>query len=410
MLGGSLAVSLATLFLVWHAQDLVASRPDPYGFSAMGRHVAEGHGFSGYGEVLSRKGPLYPLFIGAIYAAFGEREIFVQLAQCLLFAGTAFLAYDTGRRVFNERTGLLAGTICALNPSLLRYVPDFHLEELLVFLVTLTAWCSARFVAAPTARNGLFLGLAGGLAALTKPTVLLYPPLLLAVFALTTHRSWGHERRARMLAVAAAFAGMGAAILPWTIRNYHSTGGKLVLITTGASDAFLRGYVFSKPEYATLSKPPYTDAENEANAMFRAICEANGTVWGDGGLNDIALDKLLNVEAKKRFFASPARFARKFVIGLFTFWYEMTSLKTSLVAGALALVGWMLALIGIGRARREHKPAWILWVPILSVNIMLAALLALGRYSVPVVPCLWILAAYGLDTLILRYLPSSRLA
>ena len=63
----------------------------------------------------------------------------------MLFAGTALLAFDLGRRYFNRRTGLIAGLFCAFHPLLLRYVPSLHLETLLTFLVTLMVWCSLRF-------------------------------------------------------------------------------------------------------------------------------------------------------------------------------------------------------------------------------------------------------------------------
>jgi len=62
----------------------------------------------------------------------------------------------------------------------------------------------------------------------------------------------------------------------------------------------------------------------------------------------------------------------------------------------------MLAVIGWRRARAEGRPSWFLWMPILYLNILLAALLALGRYSAPVIPCLMVLAAYGIDTLVTR--------
>jgi len=66
---------------------------------------------------------------------------------------------------------------------------------------------------------------------------------------------------------------------PWTYRNYQVTGGRFVLLTPGASDSFLRGYVFTRWEFATLRKPPYIDAENESNNWFRKIASDAGTLW-----------------------------------------------------------------------------------------------------------------------------------
>jgi hypothetical protein len=189
---------------------------------------------------------------------------------------------------------------------------------------------------------------------------------------------------------------MVATIAPWTYRNYR-VSGHFVPITTGASDAYLRGLIFSRSEFITLQKPPYTDAENEVNAYFRDLCAAAGTVWQR---DDYETEQILNKEMKRRLVAEPGAAVRKFVVGMFTFWYEMTSLRTSLAAGVMALVAWLFALVGINRARQTRHSVWPLLAPVLYLNVLLAALLALGRYSVPVLPCLLVVSGYGLDGLL----------
>ena len=394
--GLAMIAGLAVIFGGWHSQGLVDNRPDPYWFSAMGSSVARGEGLSAYGSLLHRRSPLYPLMIGAIYRLFGERQFLVQLVQALCFAGTSVAAYDIGRRLYNARTGFLAGLLCTLHPALLRYVADFHLETLFTFLLTISVWLSVRFYQDPTIKRASAFGALCALTALTKAVAVLYAPLFIAGWWLSRKGSRSKiEPRTAILAAATALATMAVVISPWTVRNYVVTGHP-VPISTGFSDAFLRGYVFSKTEYITLRQPPYTDGENESNAMFRQICAAEGAVWEQ---DDYQTDKILNRAAKARFLASPLAFVRKTVVGLFTFWYEMTSLKTSLAAGTMALAAWVFAAIGLLRSRTEKRPAWLLLLPILYLNLFLAPLLALGRYSVPIMPCLMVLSAFGLDTL-----------
>ncbi len=402
--GLAFLVALVVIFGVWRAQSLVDKRPDPYWFAQMGRSVAEGKGFEGFGTLLHRRSPLYPLLLGAVFWLFGEHDVIVQLLQAAMFAGTCVLVYSMGRRLFNQRTGLLAALACCFHPSLLRYVPDYHLETLFTFLVTLAVWQSIRLRKEPSLRRALEFGVALGLACLTKAVFMLYPAVFVALWWWTNRKPVTSPRTpprgASLPLVAGIFVAMGLTILPWTIRNYQATGGHIVPITTGMSDAFLRGYVFSKTEYATLQKPPYTDGENESNAMFRALCAAEGAVWEQ---DDLQTDKILNKAAKQRLLASPGDFLRKTAVGLFTFWYEMTSLTTSLVAGGTALIAWAFAAIGIVRARRERLAVWPLLAPVLYVNFLLAALLSLGRYSVPVLPCLLVVSAFGVDKLLSRF-------
>jgi hypothetical protein len=172
-----------------------------------------------------------------------------------------------------------------------------------------------------------------------------------------------------------------------------------VPVSTGSGDAILRSFIFSRTEFVTLQKPPYTDAENESNALFERISREAGTVWQR---DDWETEQVTNKEAKKQMLANPGGFVRKTIVGMFTFWYQMTSFKNSLVAGASALFAWVLAVIGWRQARRQKIAVWPLLLPALYLNVLLALLLALGRYSVPVVPGVLVVASFGIDTLLSR--------
>ena len=395
-----LFAGLAMVLVGFRSQSFVHDRFDPYQFGEMGASIARGNGFTGWGTLLSRRAPLYPIVIGGVYFAFGEHPFLVQLLQSAMLGGTCWLVFDMGRRVFNRRTGLLAGIACAFHPMMLRYVADLQLETQLTFVFTLTVWCTVRVYRTPTVANGALVGIAGGFAALTKAVVVLYPALFSCLW-LAMDVVWLRYREkavSKLPAVAAILTGMMVVIAPWTLRNYRASG-HFVLISTGLSDAFLRGYIFSKTDYALLRKPPYTDAENETNAWFEQLGREAGTEWAK---DDYETEQLLSRAAKEKLRSDPGAFLRKFGVGLFTFWYEMTSFANSLLAGIFALGAWILAFIGARRGWRERRPAWLFLLPAIQLNLLLAALLALGRYSAPVVPSLIVLSAFGLDWLLVR--------
>jgi len=392
----ALALGLAMVLVVFRAQSLVDNVSDPYKFGEMGKTIARGEPLDPYGSLLHRRSPLYPLFIAAVYSVFGEHPMAVYLLQCLLMAATCWLVFDMGRRVFNLRTGVLAGVMCALHPLMLRYVPDLHLETLLSFLFTLVVWCSVRFHEKPTVAAGVWFGLAGGAAALTKAVVLLYPGLFVAAMLALRFVLKRRVTLPSIGAIAVIPLMMLLVIAPWTYRNYAVTG-KFVLITTGFNDAFLRGYVFSEKEYALLRRPPYTDAEIASNRWFQSLAQQAGTVWER---DDYETEQILGREVKRKLREEPAEFFRKFTTGLFTFWYQMTSLANSLLTGLCALGVWVLALFGMRRAWREDRPLWMFLLPALHLNLLLAILLALGRYSAPIMPALLVAAAFGIDTVL----------
>ena len=364
----ALGTGLLMGFVVFRVQSLVDQNIDPYFFGDMGKSIADGNGFEGFGSLITRRAPLYPIVIGGVYAVFGDHQKLIVLLHVLMFSGTCVLAYDMGRRLFNHRTGVIAGFVCALHPMLLRYIPNLHLETQLTLLITLTAWLTIRFYERPTVAAGALVGLASGAAALTKAVALLYPALFVAgiILACRAARRRGEQRPTPWKPILAIFVVMGCLILPWTARNYRSSG-HFVLISSGTSDAFLRGFIFTETDYITLRRPPYTDAENASNAYFEALAEAEGTVWER---DDYETDQILNKEAKRRLFAEPGPVLRKSVIGVFTFWYQLTSLKNSLLALVLALGAWFFAVIGWRRARREQRPAWLLMLPVLYLNLV----------------------------------------
>jgi 4-amino-4-deoxy-L-arabinose transferase-like glycosyltransferase len=387
----AMAASLAMVLGVFRLQSLVANSGDPYHYG----EIAHGFVQNGFTQLTRRAASLYPELIAFVYRL-GGNDLAVVLLQCFLHAATCLLVFSLGRHLYNARTGLLAGLFCALHPMLLRYVPDLHMETLLTFLCMLTVWLSVRFHERPTLANGVLLGAVGMVAVLTKGVILPYLGvfgIISAVFAL-------HRRSAKgVVAVVAMFVTMALLLAPWTYRNYQVTGGRFVLLTPGASDSFLRGYVFTRWEFATLQKPPYTDAENEVNAWFQKIAHDAGTEWEV----DEVVDEANNARvAKQMILTHPLDTVRKVAVGLFTFWYEMTTLRTSLIPASLALIGWVLAFVGWRRAHRERRPSWLIWLPIVVMNVFVATLIPLGRYSVPILPCLMILAAFGIDTLLSR--------
>jgi len=399
--GVALAASLTLVFFGFERQGFVANAGDPYHYGEIARGLVE----RGFDKVTRRAAMLYTHLLAVIYWS-GGTDFVALLLHSLFHTGTSILAFLMGRRLYNVRTGLLAGLFTALHPMLLRYVPDLHAETMLVFAATLTVWCTIRFYDRPTVANGVLLGLVGMLATLTKGVVLPIVVLFVAVWFVRTIRHEGLSLKP-MIAGLAIVVTMAAVLAPWTYRNYRVSGGRFVLLTPGTADAFLRGYIFTRLEYATLQKPPYESAENESNLWFRRIAKEAGTTW--------ELDEIVDEENNKRVMKQmivehPLDTARKCIVGLFTFWYQMTSLRNSLVPGILALAGWLLAFVGLKRARAEGRRSWLLLLPILVVNVFVAAIIPLGRYSVPILPCLAILAAFGVDTLLNRRRPTKMAA
>ncbi len=400
VVGVAFVVALVLVF-VGLKIGMVHNPGDPYMYKAIAVEYAE-HGMQ---ELTRRGAMLYPHLMWLIFEL-GGNETIIQVFHVLFHVGSCAMVFYVAERIFGRRTALLAGLATTLHPMVIRYVGDFHNETMLVFMTMATVVCAVRFHFERTFSNGILLGVVGMLGALTKGVVL---PVLAGYCAFWLWQEVRREprRMQQLVAVLAVGVAAGLTLTPWAYRNYQVTGGHFVPFTPGTPDAFLRGYIFTRLEFATLQKPPYTDAENESNALFRRIAKEAGTTWEE--------DEIVDDQNNKRYMmayikAHPLDTVRKFVVGLFTFWYEMTSFINSLVPAVLAVGAWTLAAFGFRRAREEKRPFGLVLAPILLMNVFVAALIPLGRYSVPIIPLLATLAAFGVDTLLKRYWDGRRVA
>ncbi len=115
--------------------------------------------------------------------------------------------------------------------------------------------------------------------------------------------------------------------------------GHFVLLTTGTSDAFLRGFIFTETAVHHAAEAAIHGCRERQQRLLPVPGRRPGTVWER---DDYETDQILNKEAKRRLLHEPGAVARKTAIGLVTFWYEMTDLKNSLVALVLAVGAWAL--------------------------------------------------------------------
>jgi 4-amino-4-deoxy-L-arabinose transferase-like glycosyltransferase len=393
--GVALAAAL-TMVVVFGSQGFVVNAGDPYGYGAIARGFLD----QGFDKLTRRAAMLYPHLLAGVYWL-GFTDFAVQMLHTAFHVGTCVLVFLLGRRLYNVRTALIAGLVTAVHPMMLRYVADLHTETMLVFACTSMVWCAVRFHDRPTVANGILLGAVGMIATLTKGVML---PIMVAFGAVYLVRGIRREGVRSKPATLAMFATMVVIVSPWTYRNYQ-VSGRFVLLTPGTPDAFLRGYIFTRLEFATLQRSPYIYAENESNELFRRIAREAGTTWE---LDEVVDDDNNSRVMKQMILEHPFDTARKVIVGLFTFWYEMTNLRNSLVPAVLALLSWSLAIVGLKRARAEGRSSWLLLLPIVVLNVFVATLVPLGRYSVPILPSLTILAAFGVDTLLTRRAVQSR--
>lgn len=81
--------------------------------------------------------PVVPFFYGLIFRYCGETRLAVQIFTTLLFSASVVLTFLTGKRLWDEETGLFAGLMLLGSPYLLIQVPLMLVDVPAMFFVTL---------------------------------------------------------------------------------------------------------------------------------------------------------------------------------------------------------------------------------------------------------------------------------
>jgi 4-amino-4-deoxy-L-arabinose transferase-like glycosyltransferase len=207
-----LALVIRLLFLAEYARspffELSALDADIY--HRLGWNFAEG---SWPGERCFFWPPLYPLFVGAIYKAFGVDILYVRAAQCVLGAASCALSAMLAWGLFRHRgLALAAGAICAVAGPLIVFDGQLLSGSLDVLLqlgaVYLLLWAGEP---GKGLWRWMLAGLCVGFGIINRGGLVFYLPLALVWVALSGrgHALQGGRRRLRRDLVA-----MAALLLP----------------------------------------------------------------------------------------------------------------------------------------------------------------------------------------------------
>jgi 4-amino-4-deoxy-L-arabinose transferase-like glycosyltransferase len=224
---------------------IYAARPargvhDPAFYTLLGRSIADGHGYRllsgeptafypvGYSAALS------VVFSIMTWLPFGDNEpLAIALFNLLLGVATIVLVFEVGRRVFDNRIGIVAAAIVSVYPNLIFHTSAALTETLFNFIMM-----SALVVLLWRPWTGYFgwrtLALFGallGASALVRPISLLVLPGLLVVWLIA---GYGWRRAVKFVAVIGIAA--VAVIAPWTVRNLIVMNSPRVIISTNLGD------------------------------------------------------------------------------------------------------------------------------------------------------------------------------
>jgi len=172
--------------------------------------------------------PLYMIYLAGFSVVGLNGVLAHQLASCFLGVASIAIIGLLGRRLANERAGLIAAFLASIYVYI--WINDaLVMSETIAITATATLLLlTYRYLYDPSRRNLVFFGISTGATVLTRAELLLYIPLVIPFVAWRVSREW----RPFLLRTLAIGALAGAVMAPWVIRNL-TTFEKPVTLSTG---------------------------------------------------------------------------------------------------------------------------------------------------------------------------------
>ncbi|MBN1458888.1 MAG: glycosyltransferase family 39 protein, partial [Armatimonadetes bacterium] len=350
------------------------------------------------GQWMPREGafyqaPLYPFFLSMVYRIFGHNLLAARIAQALLGSGTAVFVYLIGRRCCGRATGIVAGFMAALYAMAIHFDFEILRSSLVLFLGALSLHLLLLAAERGGAQRWAAAGLALGLGATARPTILVFIPLA-AVWTLFRP---GQTRKAAAIAAAVLIAASLVAPATVTAVNYAGVGQFVPISMNGG----LNFYLGNNSDYErTVGMRPGTQWSllNREPGVDPTVDPAGWSRYYYGRAFDYIRSEPLGwvslLFKKSVLFWNGHEIERN---SSFSYIAE----RSLFLAIPLVSYRWMapLALVGLLLAWRNRAHLGLIALFFGAQMAATVAFYVCTRHRLPAAPALYIFSAYGLVAL-----------
>jgi 4-amino-4-deoxy-L-arabinose transferase-like glycosyltransferase len=394
------AINVAWFFLFPRVGGIVGAQTGTDGYKEIAESLVRGHGFIFSPGVRSikelgymKREPIYPLLLSGILRLTGTLSPTVLcLFQTSFSLISCYLIYRLGEKIFGISIGRLATFIYALHPISFWYSTRFASEIVTVPVILLCLLFIENFFAEPTNTKAARVGLSVGVVILTRSAFVMLLPVIL-LFMLLKWRTKPYQFLSYAFIVVFFYASIHSL---WIIRNYSIAGGIVPFTTSGGGSFFIGNKVVEQFDLTKLTAGE-EEAENAAQALYRSVQDDISARVPHMSLPQLEAqtDKQLNALAYQFVRENPFFAVRKFLSGLCFIWFLSDTTAKSW--------GWMLcqmpllvlAVLGLCRQRQWGFSQRFLLCVVVSYIVPYTLLLALARYSMPIIPVVILFASYG---------------
>ena len=397
ILCGALLLKIIYLVIYSGMPDWDMLTVDNYYHFNWAKDIASGNVF---GDTTYFRAPFYIYCLAAVFSVFGASLTAARLFGLLIGLSSLILTFLTGKKLFGERTGLIATAIQSVYPIVIYFESELLLDPLFMLLLQLSVYFLVLWYKEQRLSSFICMSLSLGLASITRPTALLFLPIVI-IFIYLSNTLWGQ----RVKLITAFVILVALIILPITIRNYF-TGGEAVLISSqGGINFYIGNHQLSDGVTAAMPEPlghnwKIDDIEYLAKSEMKA--ELNS-----GALSDFWYQKTF-----EEIFERPLQWSGLFLKKLYYnfsnreisnnrnltyFFSQHPILKFNFLSFAIVFA---LSVLAIVTGYKSHWGVRLLLILIVFYAVAVALFFFSSRFRLPLWPFYIILSAVGIESLI----------
>lgn len=350
------------------------------------------------GDTTYFRAPFYVYCLGLLYAVLGSSLWTARLFGMAVGLASVGLTYLLGRKLVDRRTGLIAAGIHALYPWAVYFEGELLLDSLFLLLVQVTIYRLLIWLDSGQARDLLWTGLAAGVAALTRPTVLVVIPIVLVWIFLRSGTG------SRLKQIVMFLAGLAITIGPVFVRNVIVADDPVLISSQGGINLYIGNNDRADGFSAAMPEPL---GHNWDIAQITWLAEDDtGREMKPGEVSDYWRDRALDWITD-----NPGRFAGLYLQKLY---YQIGDLEISnnrSLRAASDVITFLrinplrfglifaLAVLGIGAAWKRTRGMRLV-LAFAGLYIFAVSLFFFNsRFRLPLLPVYFVLAAAGIGLL-----------
>ncbi len=348
------------------------------------------------------RAPLYPYFLALLYKIFGVNLLVPRIFQILIGSFSCVLTKKIGDRLFNKKIGTIAGLITATYPLFIYFDLELLMPSVLIFLILLGTFLILIQSERTGTKHGWFItGMVWGLAAITRPNVILF--IVFLPFWLIKKL-----KKNAIPAILYGCLGVVAMIIPITVRNYAVSKELVPIAWQGGTNFYIGNNPHSDGMTAIIPGTRkswwggFYDAKRIAEeTMGRELKNSEiDRYWLNQGFDYI---KRKPLEALTLFLRKTYLFFCGFEISNnrdIYFFTKLTYLKFLILNSPFLKFPFgllvPLALAGVWYAYTNKKNIVLMLLFIFTYSLSFILFFVCARYRLAIIPFLIILASFAI--------------